>query len=214
MMQMTNENFDPIYIATKAYQSLIASRVSGFPVHPQDFTGKRIRAVSFQKYSQLSSVPVETLKDETLRDGYTMRNIRPGITLILYDEDALIWRARFTLFHELGHIALNHTKHGKEEERAANYYASQVMAPDFILGKMQESGITLSPELLTACFGLSRSAAWIKLENYGSHPFIARPDLDQQIFGQFFVYLQLSFTTRPRCIDIYKDEAEENTRGI
>lgn len=72
-------------------------------------------------------------------------------------------RRRFTAAHELGHCVLGHLDkegYSAEEERAAERFAAELLAPLVIL---RERGVRSAEEIARLC-GISRQAAEIRLE--------------------------------------------------
>lgn len=71
-------------------------------------------------------------------------------------------RRRFTAAHELGHCVLGHLsdEYSAEEERAAERFAAELLAPLVIL---REKGVRSAEEIARLC-GISRQAAELRLE--------------------------------------------------
>lgn len=90
---------------------------------------------SFSDYAKIIGInPSRLHADTKLLDGYTVRY--NNFYIILYDADyesQCPQRLRFSLAHELGHVMLEHHTDSAIEEEEANYYASQVVAPDCIV---------------------------------------------------------------------------------
>lgn len=98
-------------------------------------------------------------------------------------------RRRFTAAHELGHCVLGHLdgdKYSAEEERAAERFAAELLAP---LAVLHEISVNSAEELARVC-GISRQAAELRLEELilrEQRGF--RPDEDEErvkgLFGEF-----------------------------
>ena len=90
---------------------------------------------SFSDYAKINGINPSRLHAGTkLLDGYTIRY--RGFHIILYDADyesQCPQRLRFSLAHELGHVMLGHYTDSAIAEEEANYYASQIVAPDCIV---------------------------------------------------------------------------------
>lgn len=72
-------------------------------------------------------------------------------------------RRRFTAAHELGHCVLGHPgsdEYSAEEERAAERFAAELLAPLVIL---HEAGVRTVKEITKLC-GISKQAAELRLE--------------------------------------------------
>lgn len=83
------------------------------------------------------------------------------------DIDASSCRQRFSLAHEIGHIALGHIDKGDQDfdeaEKEANYFAGYLLCPDCIgVDEQIWEGIHQSPEILMNVFGISEDAARVR----------------------------------------------------
>lgn len=87
-------------------------------------------------------------------DGFTMRHNRHYI--VVYDDDPSIpeSRRRFTLAHELGHYALRHWRKTEAEEREADCFARNLLAPRLLA---IDRGFEFAD--YPAAFGISAAAA-------------------------------------------------------
>lgn len=137
------------------------------------------------------------LKEKT--DGFC--TVTANHTYIFYDSSLPVGRQRFTVAHEIGHLALGHVGNGmatvenreptgteRTEERQANQFAARLLAPACVL---HEVGATTPEEIQKLC-GISRQAAQFRAERmqeleqrgryYTSH-------LEQQVVKQFESYI-------------------------
>ena len=93
----------------------------------------------------------------TVRREYTDGAIRYEM---IYDRRGNPCRRRFTIAHELGHIVLKHSQEQWWEEREADYYAAQLLAPHPVIELFTSYALNPSdPELLARTFGLSKAAS-------------------------------------------------------
>lgn len=61
---------------------------------------------------------------------YSEDAFRSGVSkIVAYNTDRPEGRIRFSLMHELGHHVLGHTHHSDQNEKAANAFASYILAP-------------------------------------------------------------------------------------
>lgn len=75
---------------------------------------------------------------------------------IVYNDATEPGRAKFTVFHEIGHIVLKHGSDPTEEQEAeADYFAKQLAAPRCLLRLRRQ----LSPTVIQVKYGLSWEAA-------------------------------------------------------
>ena len=94
-------------------------------------------------------------------------------------------RQRFTIAHELGHLALSHLADGKKfrdpsknytlgnydpKERDANYFAAALLMPDDAVRAYAAGMENPSNTTLASAFGVSRAAMGIKLKMLGIIP--------------------------------------------
>ena len=117
-----------------------------------------------------------------LKDGRVMY-------ALCYREDAGESRLRFSLAHELGHIALRHRgdmpgadpETRRREEREAQAFAAALLLPPPLLRHLQ-GRCPLTPALVSAVFGVSRAMAALSL----SRPLPALPaDVEQRVIERF-----------------------------
>lgn len=126
---------------------------------------KKIIFDSFQHFCSLTNAAIPTLTgaNDCLRDGCTIIRHNNGGTvyLVLYNEDtANRSRRAFTLAHEVGHIYLGHTRDSDKEEREANAFAAQLLAPSILVHELSRTSTApLYPEDLSAVFSISWQAA-------------------------------------------------------
>lgn len=158
---MKNVNF--IKAREKASEILLLQSNDNFPIDLFNLNFKEFNIIifSFQKYSKLTGVKIEDLFAQgNGKDGYSIPNIRNNISLILYNENIeSSGRIRWTIAHEIGHLALKHKKQGAIEEIEADTFASQLLAPQCILKKLVKSRVNLSTKYLMEKFALSEKAA-------------------------------------------------------
>lgn len=128
----------------------------------------------------------------SLEDGYTVKKLRPGLNLILYNEEKYSPRMKFTILHEIGHIRLSHTQDGPREEIEANYFAAQVIAPNIILKEIFSRGYPLTQNLLMSAFWISKECANKKISYLRKYPEIHGNELDAAILNRFKLCLKIN----------------------
>lgn len=125
------------------------------------------------------------------KDAYTVRQEKDGVTLyeMIYDSHVLPARRRFTLAHELGHIILKHSQEEWWEEKEADYYASQLLAPRPVFDLFSRYDLNPSdPDLISKTFGLSKSASEMAVLPPRHR---TDPDLRREIQVSFEPYIEL-----------------------
>jgi Zn-dependent peptidase ImmA (M78 family) len=115
---------------------------------------KELRVCRYTTFCELNDLDVCRFLPTVSPDGFTLREGRRYI--ILYNDAPHIpdARKRFTLAHELGHYILRHRTDGEKQEREANCFARNLLAPYWIA---DQNGIRFKdyPQV----FGISATAA-------------------------------------------------------
>ncbi len=202
-------------ITSLAYQTLIELKLTEFPIPPNKIRCKEVKIVSYQKYAQFSGLTVEEITcSGELKDAFVMRGLRPGLTMILYNEEQIDSRTKHTLWHEVGHVKCGHTRHGPQEEIEAHFFASQANAPNALIKEIAKKGYSIDSSLLTQYFGLSQESAKKKMEYLNKHHFNHTNEYDEIIQMQFSSFVNKQFPPKGRKIyDDYYDEMEEERSG-
>lgn len=81
---------------------------------------------------------------------------------IFYNDNMIKERVRFTIMHEVGHIALDHTMHSQLAESEANFFAKYSLTPPPLVHKIQPEDYT---DLIDA-FEISSECAFYAMNNY------------------------------------------------
>lgn len=149
-----------------AYKTLLALHIESFPVDPLQILSF-CKNTSVRTYEEVT--PLVGLSDPfhfrwymmDNKDAMTIRRDMGGKAVyeLLYDSHGSPSRRRFTLAHELGHIILKHSQEERFEEREADFYASQLLAPAPVLEMLKERGVHLDQDTVADIFYISQSAA-------------------------------------------------------
>ena len=122
----------------EAYKTLMLQENFSFPINPKNIKLKEydVKIISFQEYAQKTNLSINQLTSNcNTNDGYTY--IRNSNILIFYNEDIETeGRKMWTISHELGHIVLKHTTQCDKNESEANFFASQLLAPQCVLKQL------------------------------------------------------------------------------
>lgn len=81
---------------------------------------------------------------------------------IFYNDRMPDSRVRFTIMHEIGHIVLEHAKHGDLVESEANYFAKFALAPPPLIRWLKIENY----QELADRFGVSRECAYFSMRKY------------------------------------------------
>lgn len=157
--------------ANMAYRALLSLSITELPVRPLDIL-RLCKNTMVHTYDEI--MPKFDMTDRWLfklwymenQDAVTVRRIFGDGTVryeLFYDSHAHPLRMRFTLSHELGHILLNHRDEADWEEKEADYFASQLLAPQSLFLPLNISGYDMSAEGISSLFGISKAAAAVSL---------------------------------------------------
>ena len=146
-------------VARLAYRILLRHGDGTLPVQPMDIL-RRCRGVRVMEQREASR---NAGVDRFLQPGHEAVTIPVPLEdgglgrLVVYDGTADPPRLRFTLAHELGHIALRHTGSFEGEEREADLFASHLLIPRPVLWRLAKER-SLYVEELCALFFVSPTA--------------------------------------------------------
>ena len=160
--------------------------------------GVRELPVRVSPLCQQLGIPVKLFRPEDGNDGKCF--LLDGRPVILVSDQVPPARQRFTAAHELGHIMLGHV--GKYQlvnrepdpkdnpiERAANVFASRLLAPACVLWGCGAR----TPEEIARLCGISLQAAQFRAERmetlYQRDRFLSSP-LEREVYRQFQAYIQ------------------------
>ena len=158
--------------ARMAYKTLLALKLDSFPINPLLILS-HCRNTTVHTYAEIA--PRFGISDPFHFRWYVMEN-REALTIrqdgetgprfeMLYDSQTAPARRRFTLAHELGHIVLKHRQEAPYEEKEADYYASQLLAPRPVFDLFAAYSLPIDdPEFISATFGLSQAASEMALK--------------------------------------------------
>lgn len=175
--------------ARMAYKTLLALHIEEFPVDPKailSFCKNTVVKTYDDLMHNLGAYDYMYFKRYYVdgKDALTFRKEYPNGNVcyeVYYDNHGNPFRRRFTLAHELGHIVLKHSQEELWEEKEADYYASQLLAPDLILKMLEENNALLSASIISHAFMLSNAAsvAVMSRRNYTADPEIERLFINQ-----------------------------------
>lgn len=182
----------------RAWQILIRYRVSALPVDVfRICEASGVNVITYESGREL--ITRFKLEKHTGNDGFSAKI--NGRYIIFYDSCIQPpGRVRFTVAHEMGHIALRHiagsatiwnrgeTAPNDPQEMQANVFAARLLAPACVL---MELNIQNADELQAAT-GLSYTAAKIRLERLNAlrerGKFYLSP-LERQVYKNFEDYI-------------------------
>lgn len=135
-------------------------------------------------------------------DGFCA--VTDHFTYIFYSSGLPVGRQRFTVAHEIGHLALGHVGRGRvttinrepnpkdsQEETQANQFAARLLAPACVLHELG----AVTPEAIQQVCGLSRQAAEFRARRMQElerrNRYYTSP-LERQVVEQFRSYISLA----------------------
>jgi len=195
-------------ITSLAYQTLIELKLLSFPIPPNKIKCKNTVITSYQQYAEMVGCSVDELTcGKEVDDGLFLDELRPGLKMILYNEEKYDARVKHTLWHEVGHVQLGHKKHGEQEEIEAHFFASQANAPNVLIKAIALRGHKIDIDLLMQTFGLSEESAKKKLDYLSRFPSSHPNDYDSIMLQLFSRWLDEKFPNRVHY-DSYFDDLE------
>lgn len=194
------------------HQTIIKQKCNSLPLDPLQFKIENVILMSFQDYSQISGETIEALTiDGKFIDGYTIKNGEQNI--VFYNKDTYEPRARFTLFHEIGHIVLKHEKQSERNEREANFFAAQCIIPNALLKEIKKRGYYINAEMIKTTFNVSAEVAEYRIKYLREYPEHHKDEYDEIIVEIFKEYLDKNFPNKKTddFLDILEKENERNS---
>jgi hypothetical protein len=197
-------------ITSSAYLTLIEFGVREFPVTAKNIKLKDVVISSYQKYAEITELSVEQISLECeFDDALLIKGLRPGLKLILYNSIKYDARLKHTLLHEVGHIKLDHKRHGDREEVEAHFFATQANAPNVVIKAIAQRGYKVDVRFLIEHFGLSEESATKKMEYLGKYAFDHTNEFDDTLLFQFSDYINATFPLKSQHFhDEYFDELD------
>lgn len=123
MARLRDERYE--YIKKIAIRTLLECDIKTLPISPIEICEKR--GYKLIKYTEKYSTEEMELVCEKYPNGFNY--FRGGERIIEYNDTLLQERIRTTIFHEIGHIELNHTCHCALSENEAEWFAAYIIAP-------------------------------------------------------------------------------------
>jgi len=208
-------NFNWEAITLSAYKTLGELKLREFPIPADKIKCKGVKIASYQKYSKLTDCSIQEITcGNELKDAFLLKGLRPGLTLILYNDEANNRRMKHTLWHEIGHIKCGHKQHGPQEEIEAHFFASQANAPNALIKEIARRGYSITTSFLMSCFGLSQEAASKKTDYLKRYPFSHSNEYDEILLAQFSNFINVKYPLKAKkAHDDYYDELEQERKG-
>ena len=169
-----------------------AAGISSLPADPA--AAARTLGIKVAGYGAVAQSYEQTVENlyKYSRFGFSFKDER-GFVIAVNENSCGERRRRFTIAHELGHCVLGHLGHGspnKYEEREANRFAAEFLAPTAVLNCC---GVNSAGEIASLC-GISQSAAEIvfaelSLKRRSERGFFEFPE-NIALMGQFSAFIK------------------------
>lgn len=201
-------------ITTLAYKTLIELKICSLPVPSTRVKIDGVIISSFQKYADITGLSLQdvTLGNE-VNDALLVSGLREGLKIILYNKNKPDSRIKHSLWHEIGHIKCCHKTHGSQQEIEANFFSSQINAPNAIIREIARRGHKINTRSLMLIFGISDESARKKIDYLGRYSYEHTNLLDESITHQFRNFIDSKFPRNIQSISAsYYDELEEERK--
>ena len=172
MKRLPGETYDRI--DRVVYSIYMENDIRSFPVDEKWLA--REMGIKLTPYSALPEAKRKSMLD-IVQTGIHSCDKSKGYPefAIIYNDDTEAGRAKLTILHEIGHIALGHGSNPTEEQEAeADYFAKQLAAPRCLL---RERGHLTATEIHDI-YGLSWEAAGYSADSVS----IAFFNYDKEVF--------------------------------
>lgn len=147
---------------------------------------KKIIFDSIQGYAKTTNTPISNyINPETqlLDDGCCIPLYDRDIYVVLYNDslNKLDERLNWTLAHEIGHVYRRHRKDSAIEEIEANFFASQLLMPEYVLYMIKKNW-GLNAYDLCKIFNVSLQAAQKRINTFNKLIYISKSSFDYDIW--------------------------------
>lgn len=143
----------------EATQLLLRQNITSLFIDVRTFSfDKRIRIDSVQNYARIVKRSISDFICDEFSGCCVISH--PRCNVVLYDDaEPNDYRKHWGITHEIAHVYLGHEVDGEKEEKEANFFAAQIVAPEIILWDIHRRQGSFDVSDLLAHFNLSREAA-------------------------------------------------------
>ena len=113
-------------------------------------------------------------------------------------------RQRFSLMHEVGHIVLNHVGESSDNEKEADLFAGNILAPRSVIWHLHFNSV----KDICETFNVSCMAANRILKDYKTYPLWEHKSLHKHIRDWFFPYNKAAFNANEKEPDNCDNESD------
>ena len=162
---LTNERYEEI--KQKVVNLFVQHRVSCVPVNGFELALKMgIRVIPYSAIAQNK----RQLIIKKSEDGFCVEKTT-GEWLIYYNDEKDYGRINNTIFHEIGHIVLDHTEDSKLAEKEVKFFAKYALVPPVLVHKLNinnpaDIANIFEVSFEAACYAYSYYKKWLKYGNF------------------------------------------------
>lgn len=154
--------------------------------------------IPLYKYSDLPEAKIKKCLLVS-NDAFTLQGV-----IFYNDKFPHTERQRFSLMHEVGHIILNHEGESSDNEKEADLFASNILAPRSVIWHLHFNSV----KDICKTFDVSCMAANRILKDYKTFPLWTHKSLHKHIRDWFFPYNQAAFNASEKEPDDCDNESE------
>ena len=162
---LTNERYEEI--KQKVVNLFVQHRVSCVPVNGFELALKMgIRVIPYSAIAQNK----RHLLIKKSEDGFCVEKTT-GEWLIYYNDEKDYGRINNTIFHEIGHIVLDHTEDSELDEKEVKFVDKDSMVPPVLVHKLNinnpaDIANIFEVSFEAACYAYSYYKKWLKYGNF------------------------------------------------
>ena len=127
-----------VEIEKKVVSLYTEQKIRRVPINPFEIIKKR--GYILIPFSEVSGRHCQEYINEE-SDAFSFYSPEKKTYVIVYNSKKPMYRVRFTLMHELGHIELGHRTESDLARKLADYYAGYALAPSPLIGKCSSADI-------------------------------------------------------------------------
>ena len=162
---LTDERYEEI--KQKVVNLFVQHRVSCVPVNGFELALKMgIRVIPYSAIAQNK----RHLLIKKSEDGFCVEKTT-GEWLIYYNDEKDYGRINNTIFHEIGHIVLDHTEDSELAEKEVKFFAKYALVPPVLVHKLNlnspaDIANIFEVSFEAACYAYSYYKKWLKYGNF------------------------------------------------
>lgn len=168
----------------EATKLLLRQDISSLFVDVRKFVfDRKIHIDSVQNYARILKRPITDFTCNEFSGCCVIPYAR--CNLVLFDDlEPNPFRKHWGIVHEVGHIYLDHEEDGEKEEKEANFFVAQIVAPEIILHEIHSRKGSLNEDDLTSRFNISYEAASKRITTLKRRHCYNNSDIDKLLLAK------------------------------